>query len=131
MSLEIKNLHVRTEEREILHGVDLTVKEEDGRFAAIDPAVTPELRREGIAREFVSQLQRLRRDLGFSVSDRIRLRIDAAEDARAAMTEYNDWVANELLAREITFGALEVGQQAAHEVDLDGSLARVAITREP
>src|SRR2546423_9021745 len=25
MSLEIKNLHVRTEEREILHGVDLTV----------------------------------------------------------------------------------------------------------
>jgi Fe-S cluster assembly ATP-binding protein len=26
MSLEIQNLHVRTEEREILHGVDLTVK---------------------------------------------------------------------------------------------------------
>ena len=25
MSLEIKNLHVRTEEREILHGVDLKV----------------------------------------------------------------------------------------------------------
>ena len=43
----------------------LTVTEEDGRFAAIDPVVIPELRREGIARELVSQLQRLRRDLGF------------------------------------------------------------------
>jgi isoleucyl-tRNA synthetase len=109
----------------------LTVKEEDGRFAAIDPTVTPELRREGIARELVSQLQRLRRDLGFSVSDRLRLRIDAPEDARVAITEYNDWVANEILAREITFGALQVGQQAGHELDLDGSHVRVAITREP
>jgi isoleucyl-tRNA synthetase len=109
----------------------LTVKEEDGRFAAIDPTVTPELRREGMARELVSQLQRLRRDLGFSVSDRLRLRIDAPEDARAAITEYNDWVANEILAREITFGALQVGQQAGHEVDLDGSHVRIAITREP
>ena len=55
----------------------LTVKEEDGRFAAIDPTITPELRREGIARELVSQLQRLRRDLGFAVSDRIRVWIAA------------------------------------------------------
>jgi isoleucyl-tRNA synthetase len=109
----------------------LTVKEEDGRFAAIDPTVTPELRREGMARELVSQLQRLRRDLGFSVSDRLRLRIDAPEDARVAITQYTDWVANEILAREITFGALQVGQQAGHEVDLDGSHVRVAITREP
>jgi len=109
----------------------LTVKEEDGRFVAIDPTVTPELRREGMARELVSQLQRLRRDLGFSVSDRLRLRIDAPEDARVAITEYNDWVANEILAREITFGALQVGQQAGHEVDLDGSHVRVAITKEP
>jgi isoleucyl-tRNA synthetase len=110
---------------------DLTVKEEDGRFAALDPRVTPELRREGTSRELVSQLQRLRRDLGFAVSDRIRLRIDAPDNIRVAITEYHDWIANELLAREITFGASEAGQQAAHEVDLDGSIVRVTLTREP
>jgi isoleucyl-tRNA synthetase len=109
----------------------LTVKEEDGRFAAIDPTVTPELRREGIAREVVSQLQRLRRDLAFAVSDRIRLRIDAPDDVHAAILEYNDWIANELLARELTVGVIPVGQQATHELDLDGSLVRVAITKEP
>jgi ABC-type multidrug transport system ATPase subunit len=33
MTLEIQNLHVRTEEREILHGVDLTVRK--GEFLAV------------------------------------------------------------------------------------------------
>ena len=108
----------------------LTVKEEDGRFAAIDPTVTPELRREGIVRELVSQLQRLRRDLGFSVSDRIRLRIAAPEEAQAAIGEYNSWIANELLARDLSLGEVAMDQQA-HELDLDGSVVRVALSKEP
>jgi len=108
----------------------LTVKEEDGRFAAIDPEVTPELRREGIARELVSQLQRLRRDLGFAVSDRIRLCIVAPEGIEAAISGYHDWIANELLAREIVFGEPPVGHQARHELDLDGSIVRIALTKE-
>jgi isoleucyl-tRNA synthetase len=107
----------------------LTVKEEEGRFAAIDPTITPELRREGIARELVSQLQRLRRDLGFAVSDRIRLRIAAPDEAQAAITEYTSWIANELLARELSLGEVTVGQQA-HELDLDGSVVRVALSKE-
>ena len=108
----------------------LTVKEEDGRFAAIDPEVTPELRREGIARELVSQLQRLRRDLGFAVSDRIRLCIVAPEGIEAAISGYHDWIANELLAREIVFGEPPVDHQARHELDLDGSTVRIALTKE-
>jgi isoleucyl-tRNA synthetase len=109
----------------------LAVKEEEGRFAAIDPTITPELRREGIARELVSQLQRLRRDLGFAVSDRIRLWIAAPEDVEAATTAYIDWIANELLAREIAFGDPPAGHQARHELDLDGSVVRIALTKEP
>jgi len=108
---------------------DLTVKEEEGRFAAIDPTITAELRREGIARELVSQLQRLRRDLGFAVSDRIRVWITAPDEVRTAITAYNDWIANELLAREITLGEPQAAQQA-HEFDLDGSHVRVALTKE-
>ena len=111
---------------------ELTVKEENGRFAAIDPTITPTLRREGIARELVSQLQRLRRDLKLEVSDRIRLWIVAPDEIESAISEYNDWIANELLAREIAVGEPPVGQQAVpHVVDLDGSPVRVALTREP
>jgi isoleucyl-tRNA synthetase len=108
---------------------DLTVKEEDGRFAAIDPTVTPELRREGIARELVSQLQRLRRDLGFVVSDRIRLWIAAPAETHEAIGEYKSWIANELLAREIVAGEAPAGQQV-HELDLDGSPVRAALSKE-
>jgi isoleucyl-tRNA synthetase len=51
----------------------LVVQEEHGYFAAIDPAVTSELRQEGMARELISRVQRMRRDAGLAVSDRIRL----------------------------------------------------------
>ncbi|HMJ19057.1 MAG TPA: isoleucine--tRNA ligase, partial [Gemmatimonadaceae bacterium] len=43
---------------------ELVVKEESGYFAALDPVVTRELRLEGIARELVSRVQRLRKELG-------------------------------------------------------------------
>ena len=107
----------------------LTVKEENGRVAAIDPTVTPELRREGIARELVSQLQRLRRDLGFVVSDRIRVWIAAPAETYEAINEYAGWIANELLAREIVAGEAPAGQQV-HELDLDGSVVRAALSKE-
>ena len=41
--------------------------------AALDPTVTPELRAEGLAREMVSRVQRLRKEAGLAVSDRIGL----------------------------------------------------------
>ena len=107
----------------------LTVKEENGRVAAIDPTITPELRREGFARELVSQLQRLRRDLGFVVSDRIRVWIAAPAETYEAIREYAGWIANELLAREIVAGEAPAGQQV-HELDLDGSTVRAALSKE-
>jgi isoleucyl-tRNA synthetase len=107
----------------------LVVKEENGRVAAIDPTITPELRREGIARELVSQLQRLRRDLGFVVSDRIRVWIAAPAETYQAISEYHGWIANELLAREIVAGEAPAGQQV-HELDLDGSTVRAALSKE-
>ena len=44
----------------------LAVQEDGARFAAIDPVVSPALRAEGIARELVSRIQRLRKDSGLA-----------------------------------------------------------------
>src|SRR5205823_10667991 len=46
---------------------NLVVKEEAGYFAAIDPVVSPELRAEGLAREIVSRIQRMRKEAGLAV----------------------------------------------------------------
>jgi ATP-binding protein involved in chromosome partitioning len=50
--------------------------------AALDPHLTPELEAEGLARELVSRVQRLRKDAGFAVTDRIAL---AVQGPAAAM----------------------------------------------
>ncbi len=108
---------------------ELVVKEESGRFVAIDAHITPELRAEGVARELVSRIQRLRKAAGFAVSDRIRLWLWGAEELEAAARVHKDWIAGEVLAR-----AMHVGQNgtvsdiATHAVEIDGLTVNVAFT---
>ena len=110
---------------------DLVVKEADGRFAAIDPTITPELRREGLARELVSRIQRMRKDAGLAVSDRIRVWIAGANEIEEAAREYKVWISGEVLAREVTIGrdGPEV-ERAAHAVEIDELLVTVALTMD-
>jgi len=108
---------------------ELVVKEEAGRFVAIDAHITPDLRAEGVARELVSRIQRLRKAAGFAVSDRIRLWLWGAEELEAAARAHKEWIAGEVLAR-----AMHVGQNgtvsdiATHTVEIDGLTVNVAFT---
>ena len=113
---------------------DLVVKEDGGYFTAIDPTLTPELRREGIARELVSRVQRLRKELDLAVSDRIVLSVAGDEDVRETVGQFRDWIASEVLALEVHVALTHVtsagsDHHAAHQLDLDGRLVHVAITR--
>ena len=109
----------------------MVVKQDGGRFAAIDPVVTPALKQEGTARELVSRLQRLRRDLGLAVSDRVRLALASVPEVEAAARAHARWIADEVLAREFAIGgALEGHNPAVRTLDLDGIAVRVALTRE-
>jgi isoleucyl-tRNA synthetase len=110
---------------------DVVVAEADGRFVAIDPVVTPELRREGLAREVVSRVQRLRRDAGFAVSDRISLAVWGSAEAEEAVHAHEAWIAGEVLATELMIGrGNAAGKNATHTLDLDGVEVHVALTRE-
>ncbi len=109
---------------------ELVVSERGGYFAAIDATITPALRAEGIARETVSAVQRLRKDAGLAVSDRIRLAIDGSADIVTAIREYREHVAGETLAREVTIGENAGREYPATQVlDLDGLELRIALTR--
>ncbi len=110
---------------------DLVVKESLGRFAAIDPQLTPALRREGLAREVVSRVQRLRKDTGLAVSDRIHLRLWGAPEIAEAVGEYKEWIAGEVLARTVTIGRDgNVAETATQAVEIDGLTVHVALTRD-
>ncbi|NUS97927.1 MAG: hypothetical protein HOQ11_11030, partial [Gemmatimonadaceae bacterium] len=109
---------------------ELVVAERNGYFAAIDATVTPELRGEGIAREVVSAVQRLRKEAGLAVSDRIRLSIDGNDALLGAVREYREHIGRETLAPEVVVGGGEEREhQAAQTLDLDGLELRIALTR--
>jgi isoleucyl-tRNA synthetase len=126
-------------ERHPLHGDDLTVQRHargdvvvrsDGPIvAAIDPALTDELRQEGLAREVVSRVQRLRRAAGYRVTDRIEVWVDGDETVREAARRHADYIAGETLARVLTVGDGAPAADRVQEVDLDGVRARLAVRR--
>jgi isoleucyl-tRNA synthetase len=108
----------------------LAVQEEGGFFVALDPAVTPALKLEGHARELISRVQRMRKDSGFAVSDRIRVRVAGAGQLQEVIDAHGAWIAEEVLATELVLAS--DGELEGHDVqsiDLDGITASVAITR--
>ena len=111
----------------------LIVEEERGYFAAIDPVLTPELEREGLAREVISRVQRMRKEAGLAVSDRISLWIGGDPPVLEAASGHRDWIAEEVLATVVFIG--DAGQAkenklARQSVDLDGIHADLALTRD-
>ncbi|MEO8194174.1 MAG: isoleucine--tRNA ligase [Gemmatimonadales bacterium] len=108
---------------------ELIVKEAAGYFAAIDPAVTLELRMEGLAREVVSRIQRMRKESGLAVSDRITVAITGTEELEAAVRLHQQRIAEEVLARGITVGDDARKFNAAQSVDIDGHPAGIALER--
>ncbi|MGQ0714042.1 MAG: isoleucine--tRNA ligase [Gemmatimonadaceae bacterium] len=108
----------------------LVVKEEAGFFAAIDPAITMELRQEGVARELVSRIQRMRKEAGFAVSDRIVVHVTGDAETETTVQAFREYICGEVLARElIVGGTLPNNSNVTQSLELDGLQARVALTR--
>jgi isoleucyl-tRNA synthetase len=109
---------------------DLVVQEEGGYFAAIDPAVSEALRREGLAREVVNRVQRMRKDLRYVVSDRVRLQVTGNGDVENAVEEHRNYVAGEVLASEVIIGGdVAATVDAVQTVEVMDDDVRIALTR--
>ncbi len=76
---------------------------------ALDITVTPELEAEGNAREFVNRIQKIRKDSGFDLTDRIKLQVAPQNEAgtaaalKEALASYKDYICAEILADELEF----------------------------
>lgn len=111
----------------------LVVQQGEGMSVALDPAMTPELRAEGMAREVVSRVQRVRKESGLAVSDRIRLTVAASPEVQDALRAFAGWMAGEVLATGLVLtDVLEAGSvwHAQAKVDLDGPVAHIALSRD-
>jgi isoleucyl-tRNA synthetase len=81
------------------------VASDAGSTVALDLQITPELRRAGIARDVIRQVQEARKSSGFEVTDRIVLRYRAGHaETAAALREHAALVADEVLAADYAEG---------------------------
>jgi isoleucyl-tRNA synthetase len=79
----------------------LAVAAEGGYLAALHTKLTPELVREGLAREFVRRVQELRKQADFDISDRIRLYVSATPELWQAIQAYREYIQGETLTLEL------------------------------
>ncbi|UCC74747.1 MAG: isoleucine--tRNA ligase [Gemmatimonadota bacterium] len=110
------------------HG--LVVQADGGVVVGLDTALDDELRLEGTARELVNRIQRLRREAGLELDDRIRLGIFGAPEVTLAAEAHRDYIAGEVLAVEVEVGTEPPegeGYEHTREVRLDGRRAVIGV----
>ncbi|MDH3570357.1 MAG: isoleucine--tRNA ligase [Gemmatimonadota bacterium] len=108
---------------------DWLVQSDGPYVAALDPHLSEELRQEGIAREIISRVQRLRKEAGYDYNTRIELGIAGATEVAAAADAYRDVIGGETLARRLDVG-IELPDPDGHErVDIDGRVAVISVRR--
>ncbi|MGZ3938059.1 MAG: isoleucine--tRNA ligase [Flavisolibacter sp.] len=78
-----------------------TVASKGPLTVALDINITPELIQEGDAREFVNRIQKIRKESGFDVTDRIDVKVAANNGIRQSLARFNDYICAEILADKL------------------------------
>ena len=94
---------------------------------ALDIKVTPELENEGNARELVNRIQKIRKDNGYELTDRILVKIAEAAELKESITQYNHYICAEILADK-----LELVPEIANgtEIEVNDVPLKVFVTKK-
>lgn len=103
LNLNGESLNLTTDDVEILAAdVEGFQSAGDGNLTvALDVTLTPELIREGLARDMVNRIQNLRKELNMNVNDRIVLEAGGGGVVREALQEYSGYICAEVLADKL------------------------------
>ncbi len=103
-----------------------SVANKDNLTVALDINVTPQLQEEGNARELVNRIQKIRKESGFEVTDRILVNIQDYEPLKSAIINYSDYICAEILADDINIvPKLEDGT----EIEVNDVMLKIFISK--
>lgn len=91
---------------------------------ALDTHITPDLEREGIAREIINKINTMRKSAGFEITDRIAVSMETTKKVEEAFFFFDDYVKKEILATSFVFEKCPNGI----EVDINGNPSLISIT---
>ena len=97
---------------------------ENNKFIILNTELTRDLILEGLAREFVSKVQNMRKTSGFEIADRIKLYYQGDDEVLEALDSFKDYVKDETLAT--TYEVKDGGEV----VDINGHEVKVSIEKE-
>ena len=104
-----------------------TVANKGSLTVALDVTITPELEAEGNAREFVNRIQKIRKDSGFDLTDRIAVSVSAVNGLKDSLAQFKDYICAEILADELEF-LPEI--QAGTEIEINDVLLNVIVLKK-
>ena len=106
---------------------DVVIETDGALTVALDTRLTEALVGEGLTREVTSRVQRLRKDTGLEVTDRIRLVLSTDVDSlRNALESHRDHLAEEVLALELV---VQSGASGEHQVEVDGHALGISLAK--
>lgn len=94
---------------------------------ALDITITDGLKREGIARELKKRIQDARKAAGLEITDRIIVKLSSNPDTDPAVTEYSEWIKDQVLAN-----SLEIipGLDSGEDISFDECFLRAQIIKD-
>ena len=97
-----------------------------GLTVALDVSISPELKKEGVARELVNRIQNLRKDSGYEVTDTIDITLQKNGIIEDAVKDNITYIKNETLTANLEFA--EVVEEGA-EVEFDEVATKLFIKK--
>ncbi len=104
-----------------------TVAGKGALTVALDVTITPELQAEGNAREFVNRIQKIRKDSGFELTDRINVIVAAPNGLKDSLAMFNTYICAEILADKLEI-VPEI--QDGTEIELNDVLLNVIVSKK-
>ena len=82
-----------------------------GVTTLLDTVITPELKNEGVVREFTRGVQEIRKEMGLAVTDVISLALSTDEETKELIISYKETVMKAVSAKTLEFALIEDGRE--------------------
>ena len=104
----------------------LLVASKGSLTVALDIQITPELHEEGLAREFVNKIQKIRKDNNFELTDRIQVIVEETDLLKNVLNNFNSYICSEILASSLTFSSQIVD---GLDIEVNDLIVKVLISK--